>query len=80
LSSNGLRTASIQPQQSATSMASLGVIDLRPESTLWILIQSSSFFVVVLAEPLVKTLGVLELADFVGINLYRRHQPNSAIG
>jgi hypothetical protein len=35
---------------------------------------------VVLAEPLVKTLGVLELADFVGINLYGRHQPNPTIG
>jgi hypothetical protein len=27
--------------QSATSMTSLGLIDFRPESTLWILIQSS---------------------------------------
>ena len=44
-------------------MASLGVIESSPEPTLWILIQTSVFLVVVLAEPRVETLGVLELAD-----------------
>ncbi len=34
--------ASIQPQQSATSSASVGVIDWRPEPSLWILIHTSS--------------------------------------
>ena len=33
---------SIQPQHSTTSIASAGVIDFRPEPTLWILIQTSS--------------------------------------
>ena len=33
--------ASIQPQQSATSIASTGVIVGRPEARLWILIQTS---------------------------------------
>ena len=33
--------ASIQPQQSATSIACFGVIEGRPEASLWILIQTS---------------------------------------
>ena len=36
-----LRMPSIQPQHSTTSMACAGVIDGRPERTLWILSQTS---------------------------------------
>ena len=38
------------------------------------------FLVVVLSKPLVKTLGVLELADFVGVDSDGRHQPDPTTG
>ena len=65
---------SIQPQQSTTSMASFGVIDFNPESDLVDLDPEFVFLVVVLAEPLVEALRVLEEADLVGIDPDRRHQ------
>src|SRR5260370_11403153 len=37
------------------------------------------FLVVVLTKPLVETLGVLELADSVGVDLDGRHQPDPTI-
>ena len=54
-------------------MASFGVIDFEPGIHLVDLDPDLVFLVVVLAEPLVETLGVLELADFVGIDLDGRH-------
>ncbi len=57
--------ASIQPQQSTTSIASFGVMDFRLEATLWILIHTSSARVVVLAQPFVEGVGVLELVDLL---------------
>jgi hypothetical protein len=38
------------------------------------------FLVVVLSELLVKTFGVLELADFVSVDFDGRHQPDPTTG